>query len=121
MYDKDPSKIRYSTKKRDDFGGNSDGFGIILDTFDDNENALLFATTPAGLRSDFMIFNDAVGRYETGESGRVIGIDFSEAMIDKARKNTRKLGYNNVEFLSGEIEHLPVSDNEADVVVSNCV
>jgi len=62
-----------------------------------------------------------VARYETGESGRVIGIDFSEAMIDKARKNTRKLGYNNVEFLSGEIEHLPVSDNEADVVVSNCV
>jgi len=62
LYDKDPSKIRYSTKKRDDFGGNSDGFGIILDTFDDNENALLFATTPVGLRSDFMIFNDAVGR-----------------------------------------------------------
>ena len=59
---KDPSKIRYSTKKRDDFGGNSDSFGIILDTFDDNENALLFATTPVGLRSDFMIFNDAVGR-----------------------------------------------------------
>lgn len=62
LYDKDPSKIRYSTKKRDDFGGNSDSFGIILDTFDDNENALLFSTTPVGLRSDFMIFNDAVGR-----------------------------------------------------------
>ncbi len=62
LYDKDPSKIRYSTKKRDDFGENSDGFGIILDTFDDNENALLFSTSPVGLRSDFMIFNDAVGR-----------------------------------------------------------
>ncbi|MCK4466700.1 MAG: carbohydrate binding family 9 domain-containing protein, partial [Bacteroidales bacterium] len=62
LYDKDPSKIKSATKKRDDFGGNSDGFGIILDTFDDNENALLFATTPVGLRSDFMIFNDAVGR-----------------------------------------------------------
>jgi len=62
LYDMDPLKIKSTTKKRDDFGGNSDGFGIILDTFDDNENALLFATTPLGLRSDFMIFNDAVGR-----------------------------------------------------------
>jgi len=61
FYDNDDSKIKSSTKKRDDFGPNSDGFGIILDTFNDNENALSFSTTPAGIRTDMSIFNDAVG------------------------------------------------------------
>jgi len=64
LYDSDASKIKSSTKKRDDFGPNSDGFGVILDTFNDNENALSFSTTPAGIRSDMSIFNDAVGRME---------------------------------------------------------
>lgn len=62
-----------------------------------------------------------VARYETGESGKVIGIDFTEAMINKARINAEKLGFNNVEFRYGDIEQMPVSDNVADVVVSNCV
>ncbi|NCP21149.1 MAG: arsenite S-adenosylmethyltransferase [Flavobacteriales bacterium CG03_land_8_20_14_0_80_35_15] len=62
-----------------------------------------------------------VARHETGETGKVIGIDFTEAMIDKARKNVEKLGYNNVEFRQGDIENMPVSDNVADVIVSNCV
>lgn len=62
-----------------------------------------------------------VARAETGDSGRVIGIDFSEAMIEKARINTEKLGFNNVEFRQGDIEKMPVSANIADVVVSNCV
>ena len=62
-----------------------------------------------------------VARHETGESGKVIGIDFTEAMIQKARANAEKLGYNNVEFRQGDIEDMPVSDNIADVVVSNCV
>jgi hypothetical protein len=62
LYDNDASKIKSLTKKRDDFSPNSDGFGIILDTFNDNENALSFTTTPAGIRSDMSIFNDAVGR-----------------------------------------------------------
>ncbi len=62
-----------------------------------------------------------VARYETGENGKVIGIDFTEAMIERARKNTEKLGFNNVEFRFGDIENIPVSDNMADVVVSNCV
>jgi len=61
FYDKDPSKIKSNTKKRDDLSGNSDGFGVILDSFNDNENALCFSTTPAGIRSDMSIFNDAVG------------------------------------------------------------
>ena len=62
-----------------------------------------------------------VARHETGEAGKVIGIDMTEAMIEKARVNTDKLGYNNVEFRLGEIENIPLSANRADVVVSNCV
>jgi arsenite methyltransferase len=62
-----------------------------------------------------------VSRHETGESGKVIGVDFSGAMIDKARINAEKLGYNNVEFRLGDIEKMPITANIADVVVSNCV
>lgn len=62
-----------------------------------------------------------VARHETGASGKVIGIDFTEAMIAKARLNADRLGYNNVEFRQGDIEHMPVADHLADVVVSNCV
>lgn len=62
-----------------------------------------------------------VARAETGETGKVIGIDFTEAMIDKARHNAEKLGYNNVEFRIGDIEKMPVTANAADVIVSNCV
>lgn len=62
-----------------------------------------------------------VARSIVGEKGRVIGIDFTEKMIMKAKENARKRGYNNVAFRQGDIEEMPVSDNEADVVVSNCV
>ena len=62
-----------------------------------------------------------VARHETGAAGKVIGIDFTPAMIRKARMNAEKLGYNNVEFLEGDIDEMPVSDNVADVIVSNCV
>ncbi|MDZ7659362.1 MAG: arsenite methyltransferase [Fodinibius sp.] len=62
-----------------------------------------------------------VARHEAGAEGKVIGIDFAEPMIAKARKNADKLGYNNVEFRYGDIENMPVSDNVADVIVSNCV
>lgn len=62
-----------------------------------------------------------VARAETGETGKVIGIDFTPAMIEKARTNAEKLGFNNVEFRQGDIEKMPVSTNVADVVVSNCV
>ncbi|MBC9934464.1 arsenite methyltransferase [Chitinophaga qingshengii] len=62
-----------------------------------------------------------VARHETGETGKVIGIDFTPAMIEKARANAEKLQYNNVEFRQGDIEKMPVTANAADVVVSNCV
>jgi len=62
-----------------------------------------------------------VARNETGETGKVIGIDFTTAMIDKARLNAEKLGFNNVEFRQGDIERMPVTANVADVIVSNCV
>lgn len=62
-----------------------------------------------------------VARQLTGEKGKVIGIDFTEPMIAKARANADKLGYNNVEFRQGDIEKMPVTANIADVVVSNCV
>lgn len=66
--------------------------------------------------------NDAfIARHETGVTGRVIGVDFSEAMLAKARKNVEKLGFDNVEFRQGDIEKMPISDGVADVIVSNCV
>lgn len=62
-----------------------------------------------------------VARAETGEAGKVIGIDFTEAMIEKARNNAERLGFNNVEFRQGDIEKMPITANVADVIVSNCV
>jgi arsenite methyltransferase len=62
-----------------------------------------------------------IARAVTGETGKVIGIDFTEPMIDKARANADKLGFNNVEFRNGDIEKMPITANVADVVVSNCV
>src|ERR1017187_9406221 len=66
--------------------------------------------------------NDAfIARHETGETGKVIGIDFPPAMIERARKNNESRGFNNVEFRQGDIEKMPVKANTADVIVSNCV
>lgn len=62
-----------------------------------------------------------VARHETGSEGKVIGIDFTPAMIQKARTNVEKLGYNNVEFREGDIDDMPVNGDVADVIVSNCV
>lgn len=62
-----------------------------------------------------------IARHETGETGKVIGVDFTPAMVDKARANAEVRGFNNVEFRQGDIEHMPISANVADVIVSNCV
>lgn len=62
-----------------------------------------------------------IARHETGAEGKVIGIDFTPAMINKARQNVVKLGYNNLEFIQGDIENIPLPDNTANVMVSNCV
>ena len=56
-----------------------------------------------------------------GEKGRVIGVDMTPEMIEKARENAEKGNYENVEFRLGEIENLPVADNSVDVIISNCV
>ena len=66
--------------------------------------------------------NDAfIARSITGESGKVIGVDFTDKMIEKAKINAGKLGYTNVEFRQGDVENMPLAGNIADVVVSNCV
>ena len=62
-----------------------------------------------------------IARALTGESGSVIGIDMTDAMISKAKENAAKLGFTNVEFRHGDIEKMPLTSNIANVVVSNCV
>jgi arsenite methyltransferase len=66
-------------------------------------------------------FDCFLAAQKVGESGRVIGVDMTPEMIDGARENARKGGHKNVEFRLGEIENLPVADNSADVIISNCV
>jgi arsenite methyltransferase len=70
----------------------------------------------SGAGNDVFVSHSLVGK-----TGRVIGIDFTESMINKAEQNKKKLGYTNVEFKLGEIENMPLETNIADVVISNCV
>lgn len=58
---------------------------------------------------------------KVGEKGKVIGVDFTETMVQKATQNVKKYGYKNVEFRHGDIENLPVDDGSVDVILSNCV
>jgi len=58
---------------------------------------------------------------KVGETGHVIGVDMTPEMLEKARANQAKMGFKNVEFRLGEIEHLPVADNTVDIIISNCV
>ena len=62
-----------------------------------------------------------VARAIVGKTGKVTGLDFSEEMLAKARQNAEKLGYENVKFVSGDIEEMPLEDEQVDVVISNCV
>ena len=62
-----------------------------------------------------------VARAEAGPEGRLIGLDLAPEMVEKARANAAQLGYDNVEFILGEIEEMPLPDDQVDVVVSNCV
>lgn len=66
-------------------------------------------------------FDCFLAAHEVTESGRVIGVDMTPAMLSKARANAEKGNYQNVEFRLGEIEHLPIADGVADVIISNCV
>lgn len=66
-------------------------------------------------------FDAFLAAKQVGPSGRVIGVDMTPDMVTKARANARKLGTTNVDFRLGEIEHLPVADDQIDVILSNCV
>jgi len=66
-------------------------------------------------------FDCFLAAQEVGSTGRVIGIDMTPDMLSKARTNAQKGKYHNVEFRLGEIENLPIADNTADVIISNCV
>ena len=66
-------------------------------------------------------FDAFLAARRVGTTGRVIGVDMTHEMLEKARVNAKKGGYDNVEFRLGEIEHLPVADNSVDIVISNCV
>lgn len=66
-------------------------------------------------------FDCFLAAQQVGAQGRVIGVDMTHEMLKKARDNAAKLAADNVEFRLGEIEHLPIADNTADVVISNCV
>lgn len=66
-------------------------------------------------------FDCFIAAKKVGEKGKVIGVDMTEEMIKRARKNSKKYGFSNVEFRLGDIEKLPVEDNSIDVIISNCV
>jgi arsenite methyltransferase len=66
-------------------------------------------------------FDCFLAAQQVGPTGRVIGVDMTHEMLGKARENATKIGASNVEFRLGELEHLPVADNTADVAISNCV
>jgi SAM-dependent methyltransferase len=66
-------------------------------------------------------FDCFLAAYKVGKNGKVIGVDMTPEMIEKARENARQGDYTNVEFRLGEIENLPAADNSVDVVISNCV
>lgn len=66
-------------------------------------------------------FDCLLAAKQVGTTGRVLGVDMTHEMLKKARENAAKVGASNVEFRLGEIEHLPVADNTADVILSNCV
>ena len=66
-------------------------------------------------------FDAFLSSMKVGKNGRVIGIDITPAMVEKAKENAQKLGISNVEFKLGEIERLPVRDSSIDVIISNCV
>jgi len=66
-------------------------------------------------------FDCFLAAQKVGSEGRIIGVDMTPEMIDQSRRNAENGGYRNVEFRLGEIEHLPVADNQMDIVISNCV
>ena len=109
----------------------SDDYSKIEGYFSDADLGLGcgLPTEYAGIKTGHIVLdlgsgagNDVfISRRIVGESGKVIGIDFTDEMIDKARINCDKLGYNNVEFRKGDIENMPIGACTIDVIISNCV
>jgi len=66
-------------------------------------------------------FDAFLASKKVGKSGRVVGVDMTKEMIERARKNAKKYGYHNVEFKLGDIESLPIGDSSVDIIISNCV
>lgn len=91
------------------------GCGIPV-AFDAIQPGMIVLDLGSGAGNDVFI-----ARQQTGPAGAVIGLDFTPAMIEKAEANRQKLGYDNVRFVLGEIESIPLPADSVDVVISNCV
>ena len=104
LYVSDPSFVQSTSKKRDFMGGNCDWFGLILDTFNDNENAVGFFTTPAGLRFDFTVFNDAQGEFPVNISWNTFW-DVKTAVTDEGWFVEMRVPFTSLRFqeIDGEI------------------
>ena len=112
------SKLGYS---REDLAGVPDGANMMLGC----GNPLALASLQPG---ETVVdlgsgggFDCFLAAKEVGETGKVIGVDMTPDMISKARRNAEKIQTKNIEFRLGEIEHLPIADNTADIIMSNCV
>ena len=109
--------IGYSSEEIEDFADSNLGLGcgnpVAMAAINEGD-VVLDLGSGAG-------FDAFIALRKVGKSGKVVGIDFTEEMIDKARGIAEKNGYDNVEFRLGDIEDLPLSENSVDVVISNCV
>lgn len=119
-------------------GCTTEVYNIMSDSYDDLQGYNVDADLGlgCGLPTEFALIKEGsvvldlgcgagndvfIARNLTGPLGKVIGVDFTKAMISRARQNAEKLGFNNVEFRYGDIEALPINDKTIDIVVSNCV
>ncbi len=139
------SKIATQSKERNESSccGGTDSCGSVDYTVFANDYSKLKGYNPdadlglgCGLPTEFALIKEGdtvidlgsgagndvfIARELVGEKGKVIGVDFTDVMIEKARNNNDKLGFNNVEFRYGDIENLPITSNSGDVIISNCV
>lgn len=116
----------------------AEAFNIVGDAYDKVDGYVADAdlglgcgvpTEVAGIQPGHTVLDLGAGagldaftaRSIVGDSGHVIGVDFTPEMVEKARVNTKKMGFDNVEFVQGDIEDMPVADNSIDVAISNCV
>ena len=124
--------VDFSVEKMAAYMGNLGYSQKDLDSAPDGANMMLGCGNPVALASlkpgETVVdlgcgggFDCFLAAKEVGETGHVIGVDMTSDMISKARRNAEKIQAKNVEFRLGEIEHLPIADNTADIIMSNCV